>query len=535
MNPISRRQFLALSASVTLVACAGEQSTDTDSNTGSVDSSPRPSSDPTTTTGATPATSTTAPATTTSTQPSTTSTTQPSTELAADPFTLGVASGDPEVTSVVLWTRLTGDLPDEIDVEWELLDGDEVVASGIDSATTDNAHTIHALVELDRPLEYHFRAGGWESQRGRTQPAAGRDELRIASAACQHFETGFYAAHRDIAEWQPDLVLFLGDFIYEGAANPIGGEVVRSHDGPEPTDLVAYRARYAHYLGDTDLRASRAACPWMLIWDDHEVENNYAGTTAATSPQDPSQTATFADRRTQAYRAWWEHTPTRLAAPVDGEPYTIYRSVDYGELARISVLDGRQFRSGQECGSPTLSPDPPCEAVFDPARTMLGDEQEAWIAERFASSPATWNVLGQQTVMSDATLPNGAILNYDQWDGYPAARQRLLASPPENLVVITGDIHLAGVASLGGAGAEFVTTAISSTANVPPELDGVVRDLPNIIDAELTYRGYTRHTVNNDRWVAEFRTVDNIADATSPVSTWKSFQVESGIPIAAAI
>ena len=531
MNPISRRQFLALSASVTIVACSGKTSPGTDSDADAPTSTS--GSDPTTTSTTTTSTTTTSTTTTTTATPPTT---QPAAaELAADPFTLGVASGDPGPTSIVLWTRLTGDLPDEIAVEWELLDGDDVVASGIESATADNAHTIHAVVELDRPLEYRFRAAGWESQRGRTQPATGRDELRIASASCQHFETGFYAAHRDIAEWRPDLVLFLGDFIYEGAANQVGGEVVRSHDGPEPTDLAAYRGRYAHYLGDTDLQAARAACPWIVIWDDHEVENDYAGTAADTASDDPSQTATFADRRAQAYRVWWEHTPTRLTPPVDGEPYAIYRSVDYGELARISVLDGRQFRSDQECGSPTLSPDPPCEAVFDTARTMLGGEQEEWIAERFASSVTTWNVLGQQTVMSDATLPNGAVLNYDQWDGYPAARQRLLASPPENLVVITGDIHLAGVGSLGAAGVEFVTTAISSTANVPPELESVVRDLPNIIDAELTYRGYTRHTVNKDRWLAEFRIVDNIADATSPVSTWKSFQVESGIPIAVAI
>ena len=344
----------------------------------------------------------------------------------------------------------------------------------------------------------------------------------MAAATCQHFETGFYAAHRDIAEWQPDLVLHLGDFIYEGAANAVGGAIVRSHDGPEPTNLAGYRARYAHYLTDADLRAARSACPWIMIWDDHEVENNYAGLLPEGGDDDG-----FASRRAQAYQAWWEHAPTRLAAPHGEDRYDIYRGAEYGSLARISVLDGRQFRSDQVCGNPVLSVEPPCAEVFEPERTMLGTEQEAWLLDRFATSTARWNVVGQQTVMTDVTI-DGAILNYDQWDGYPAARDRLVAAAPPDLVVITGDIHLAGVGTLGDRGVEFVTTAISSTANVPPELDGLVRNLPNIVDADLVHRGYTRHTVAPERWTAEYRTVDDIASPTSSVSSWRTFAVEHG-------
>ena len=181
-------------------------------------------------------------------------------------------------------------------------------------ATAADGHSVHVTVELDGPAWYRFRAGGWTSPVGRVAPApaaADHDPLRIATASCQHFETGFYAAHRDIAEWQPDLVMFLGDFIYENAGRPAGQGRVRTHDGDEPTTLDGYRERYAQYLADPDLQASRAACPWLVIWDDHEVENNYAGLV----PEDPSDAAGFAARRAAAYQAWWEHMPVRLPPP----------------------------------------------------------------------------------------------------------------------------------------------------------------------------------------------------------------------------
>jgi alkaline phosphatase D len=524
---ISRRHFLALTATVVAGACSDEQSgsdTSTDPDTRTSASSPAsadaaavaPStaSEPVTSSPATPASTTRA--------ASTTSTTE-QLALADDPFRLGVASGDPDATSVVLWTRLVGELPAEVPVTWELLDGERVVSSGEATATVDHAHAVHVVVEVDRPLTYRFRSGGFTSSTGRAGPAVDSGELRIAAASCQHYETGYYAAFRDIAEWQPDVVLHLGDFIYEGAARPVGGVVVRTHDGPEATDLASYRSRYAHYLGDADLRAARSACPWLVIWDDHEVENNYAGLV----PQDTTEATGFSARRADAFKAWWEHTPTRLPAPQGEERYEIYRGVEFGQLARVSVLDGRQFRTDQACGDVTLSTDPPCDEVLDPGRTMLGTQQEAWLVERFATSAARWNVVGQQTIMTDVRL-NGAILNYDQWDGYPEARDRILAAAPPDLVVITGDIHLAGVGTLGGAGVEFVTTAISSTANVDPSFEDVVRSLDNIVDADLVNRGYTRHTITPERWVAEYRIVDDIASPTSTVSTWKTFTVDRG-------
>ena len=502
---------------------AAEVSSDSDLNTTPSDAA---TSNPTTSLSATsPSSTSTAPTTPESVAP----------VLAADPFTLGVASGDPDDTSVVLWTRLTGELPDEgIDVTWEIegLDGSPL-GDGVARADASTGGSVHVVADVSEPIMYRFRVDGYQSPEGRAAPIDDVDSIRIASATCQHYETGFYAAHRDIAEWAPDLVLFLGDFIYEDAANPIGDGRVRSHEGAEPIDLDGYRARYATYLVDEHLQASRAACPWLVIWDDHEVENDYA----ALHPQDPADESAFPARRALAYQAWWEHTPTRLPAPDPAAAdYPIYRSVDFGDLLTISALDGRQYRSNQVCDA-TLDVGPPCPGWDDPTRTMLGAEQEAWLADRFASTTSRWNCVAQQTVMTDLRfVGTGGILNYDQWDGYAPARDRVLSGAPRDLIVLTGDIHLAGVGLLGDptgtapTGVEFVTTSISSAGIVPADFQQVLAGYANVVDAELTKRGYTRHTVTADAWTAEYRTVDDVTDPGSAVSTWKSFLVEHGSP-----
>lgn len=526
---ISRRRFLALSASVTLAACT---SSDDDGEAPSTDASTPPTSDPE-------PTSTPAITTTTTTTTTTTSTSAPS-PFTENPFTFGIGSGDPDDGSVVLWTRLGGDLPDgDIEVNWFADTADGTSASGSVITNAELGHSVHVVAEVDGPCEFGFSVPGWDSSVGRTSPVLdGASEYRIAAASCQHYETGFYAAHRDIAEWAPDLVVFLGDFIYEGDAQTDdgSGRIVRSHEGTEPTDLDGYRARYATYLSDPNLQASRAAAPWLAIWDDHEVENNYAGLVSQPDEEPDQDPAVFAARRAAAFRAWWENTPTRLAMPEldrdPTEPFPIHRGVDVGDLLRISALDGRQFRDDQ-VSEATLDAGPPAAGWDDPTRTMLGAEQEAWITDRFSSSTATWNCVAQQTILSDTRLPNGAILNYDQWDGYHPARQRLLDAAPANFVTLTGDIHLAGIGRVGPVdapvGIEFVTTAVSSTANVDPALADVVLSIPSIVDANLVHRGYTRHTVGRDAWNAEYRQVEDVRDPDSEVTTWKTFAVAAGI------
>jgi alkaline phosphatase D len=445
-----------------------------------------------------------------------------------NPFGLGVTSGDPDDSSAVLWTRLAGaGLGDEVPVTWELSEleaFDEVAATGEVTAMASEGHSVHVIAELAGPAWFRFRSGDFVSAAGRVAPTpADATELRIAAASCQHFETGYYAAHRDIAEWAPDLVLFLGDFIYEYGGNPVGGEVLRSVEGGEVRTIDDYRARYAQYLGDPHLRAARAASPWVVIWDDHEVENNYA----SIAPEELADMPTFAERRLTAYQAWWEHMPVRFARPESLDDIAIYRTISWGGLADLIMLDGRKYRTNQACLDVVLNTDPPCPAAALTARTMLGEEQEAWLAGQLASTTATWPVVGQQTVLTDARLPNGAILNYDQWDGYEPARQRLLesAQAADRTIVLTGDIHLAGVGRLPGVGVEFVSTSISSGGLVPAELQDVVGNLGNIQAAELEHRGYTRHVVTPEAWTAEYRIVDDFASAASPVSTWKTFVV----------
>jgi alkaline phosphatase D len=531
-TPISRRAFLAAGAAVVGGACTSGRAAPSSTAGRPPPSATGPASS--TTTSITSTTAATTPSTAVAT-PTTTAVAAMAPPLPADPFTLGVGSGDPDERSAVIWTRLrTPDdpLPEEVEVVWEVAADESfrrVSATGTAPATAADAHSVHAVVDLDAPSWYRFRAGGWTSPAGRVAPAPAVGdsgvELRMATANCQNFATGFYAAHRDIAEWRPDLVVFLGDFIYEDPARPPGPGLVRAHEGPEPTDLEGYRGRYAQYLGDPQLQASRAACPWLVIWDDHEVENNYAGTV----PENPA--AGFGARRAAAYRAWWEHMPVRLAPPQDERPFPVHRRVAWGGLADLILLDGRQYRSDQACNDVVLDTGPPCPEAADPTRTMLGQDQEQWLGDAFAAPNATWTVLGQQTLVTDLRLPNGGILNYDQWDGYAPARDRLLAqaAAAERVVVLTGDIHVSVVGTIPGVGIEFVTTSISSESPLGTAVDATTMTglFPNVVDAELVHRGYTRHTVRADTWTAEYRMVDDVRSPDSPVSTWRTFRVDA--------
>ncbi|MFN8020521.1 MAG: alkaline phosphatase D family protein [Acidimicrobiales bacterium] len=544
--PISRRHFLARSAAVALTglaaACSGS---DDDTATGTtVDTIDTPDTVAPGTTG--PAT-TTPPTTTppTTEAPATTIALEPL-ELSGDPFTLGVASGDPSTGSVVLWTRLApdplngGGMPaDDVPVVWEVSHTDdftELWASGIETAIAAHGHTVHALAALDPgPWFFRFRAGQYTSPVGRTQTApsmtAEPQQLRFASASCQDYQDGFYTAWADVAAHELDLVVFLGDYIYESTGSPVGGAVVRSHGTPEPTTLDEYRNRYALYKSDPDLQAAHASCPWLVTWDDHEVENNYAGLT----PQDPADAADFAERRRAAYQAWWEHQPVALPPPTD--ELTIYRSARWGDLVEFVVLDGRQYRTDQACGDPSLSLDPPCPETFDETRTMLGDEQEAWLLDEIANRSTIWQAIAQQTIFGDVTLA-GAVLNYDQWDGYPLERNRIVQAldPGEDTVVLTGDIHFAGVGTIrqgergiGPAVAvEFVATSISSGGLIDPAVTEVVKTIPDVLDVELEHRGWILHEVTPERWTAEYRMVETVKEPGAPMFVHATYAVDAG-------
>ncbi len=522
-SPISRRMFFALSASVVVVACTkNESSTDPSPDSSVASTSVAPTTSPV-----------------------------PPTDLVSDPFTLGVASGDPTDQSVILWTRLAVDLlngggmPDEdVDVLWEVSSTDafdDIVSSGLATAEERFGHAVHIDVPLstgESIVFYRFRIGDFVSPIGKTRlssPSGSTTPIKVAAVSCQNYTDGFYNAYADLVEQSPDLVTFLGDYIYEGGIGTLDATTVRLHNSDEIMDLVAYRNRYALYRSDPLLQAAHAVCPWVITWDDHEVENNYANLT----PQDSADAEGHAARRAAAYQAWWEHMPVRLSPPTD-ESLTIYRQFSWGDLLNLLVVDGRQYRDDQACGDAVLNTEPACDEALDPARTMLGAEQEKWFSENINDTTKVWNVMANQTVMTDIRL-GAAVLNYDQWDGYAPDRDRILTDivnqGVKNFVVLTGDIHLAGIGKLTidaapttAMGTEFVTTSISSSGSGSAATESLLIALPNIIDAEVMYRGYTLHTVTANDWTAEFRIVENNLVEGSSTSVWKTFKVLAGSP-----
>jgi alkaline phosphatase D len=525
---LSRRGFLGWSAAATLAACSNNSSS----------------------------TSTSARRTSTTGAPTSTSSLPPVPRLESDPFRLGVASGDPAADGFVLWTRLApapldggGMPPVDVPVRWFVGDDDAlgtIAAEGTVVTGSDRGHAVHAVVEglePDRPYWYRFAIGDYETPiaRTRTFPAAGAaaDRLRFAFASCQDYRDGYYTAWADVtADEDLDLVVFLGDYIYEGG--PEGA--VRDHDGADAITLDQYRNRYALYRGDPLLRAAHASAPWLVTWDDHEVENNYQGDSPESDSTTPDPQA-FLTRRAAAYRAWWEHMPTRLAPPT-GPDLAIHRDVAFGDLVRFHVLDTRQYRSDQPC-APTSDIGLVCDDAQGDGVTVLGDAQERWLDERLAANDTTWNVLAQQVVFSRLAFTPGVegIRNLDQWDGYPESRARVLEMlqrhEVSNPVVITGDIHSSGVSDVTAdyddpaaahLGTEFVGTSISSSA--PSELVTVVplalANNPHIRWADATRRGWVRCEVDRESWRSEYRLVDDATVEGSPVTTATRWVIPSG-------
>ena len=543
---LNRRSFLVGSLA-TLAACSSSSPT--------APTSAPPSTGAGTTSTAvatTPAPAiTAAPATTSTAVPTTAPTTAPSTTTVtptgANPFALGVASGDPTPDGVILWTRFTGDPGDPVSVDWSVSEDKAftaVVKKGTVAALAANGFSVHVDVTgliAGTKYFYRFEHKGWRAE-GRTGtlavPSSRVDQLRFGFASCQRYENGFFTAHTDMAANNLDLVVWLGDYIYEYAAEPIDPTkgMIRAVTGGKLTTLEDYRQRYALYRADPALQASHAACPWLVVWDDHEVENNYAADASETG----IGSADFAKQRAVAYQAWWEFMPTRLPHP-ESPAYKIYRSVTYGSLANIFLLDGRQYRTDQACGDAILSTKPPCPETNEPDRTMLGAEQESWLLGAMATSTTTWNVMANQVVFADATL-NGAVLNYDQWDGYPAARRRIVdgiaASGKKNTVIITGDIHLAAVADITrkveGArqviATEFVGTSVSSGGLLPANLESAISAFPDLRYLNARQRGWCLNEVTPTTWTATFRVVDDPTVVGSKMTTDAVFRVAPDRP-----
>ena len=475
--------------------------------------------------------------------------------FARDPFALGVASGYPHPGGMVLWTRLVGWLdPVPYPVRWEIASDEAmrtIVASGAAVAEPQWAHSVHVEpkgLEPDRWYWYRFMADDAATPVARTRTAprldAAVDRLRFALASCQQYEQGYYAAHRHIAADAPDLVAFVGDYIYESSW---GKEHVRKHDVGEPYDLAGYRARYTQYKSDPDLQAAHAACPWIVTWDDHEVDNDYAD----DRPEDGMPKEQFLLRRAAAYQAYYEHMPLPERMRPKGPDMRIYTHLDWGQLARFYTLDDRQYRSWQSCrrpgregGSNTVDIEK-CERLFNPNRTMLGRAQEKWLEGALMESRARWNLLAQQTTMAqfDQKPGPGRRAWTDGWDGYPAARQRLLSHLVEkriaNPVVLGGDVHSFNVADLKldfddpkspVVASEFVGTSITSQAWAQERLNQLLPDNPHFKLMDSRYRGYLRVEVTPGRMRADLRAMELVQSREAACNTLATFVVEDGKP-----
>ncbi|MEO6724304.1 MAG: alkaline phosphatase D family protein [Blastocatellia bacterium] len=474
--------------------------------------------------------------------------------FADDPFSLGVASGDPWADSVVLWTRLApdalngGGMPvKDMPVKWEVATDErmqKVIATGTAMATPQFGHSVHVEVSGLKPAQwywYRFTVDAGASTVGRTRTApvsnAQNEQMKFAFVSCQHYETGYFTAYKHLAADDLDLVVHLGDYIYEGAPFK---DRVRLHNSPEIKTLEAYRNRYALYKSDLLLQRAHASFPWAVIWDDHEVDNNYAGLIA----EDNAPKEEFARRREAAYQAYYEHMPLRRSVLKRDKNVEIYRRLNFGNLASFYMLDTRQYRTDQPCGDGTK---PTCPESLDPKATMMGSEQEQWLGRELRQSRARWNVIAQQVMMGALDNAPGPEQKFpmDQWNGYAMARKRFLESlrdgKPSNPVVLTGDIHSNWVNDLKPGfyqdkspvvATEFVGTSITSGgdgADVRPTTATMLSENPHI-KFYNGQRGYVRCSIKSDRWQTDYRVLATVSKPDEPITTRASFVVENGRP-----
>ena len=488
-------------------------------------------------------------------------------------FSLGVASGAATHDSVVLWTRLYPDNWHDRErlvrlqaVRWEVSHNEQftqLVQSGTVNALPELAHSVHVDVRglaPDRWYFYRFRTGDAVSRTGRTRtfapPGAPTQALRLAYASCQKWEDGYFSAYQHMERDNPDAVVFLGDYLYEYPGN---SSKVRVPGGGWVQTLDEYRRRHALYKGDAHLQAMHATAPWWVTWDDHEVQNDYAGTTPGDGGPPGWQIIDFAQRRASAYQAYYEHMPVRApefaASLLTGQTghLQMHGQIHLGNLASLSLLDTRQYRDVQVCtkegkgGSGMVDPDQ-CAAWDDPTRSLLGSAQEQWLYQRLAQTRQTtaprWNLIGQQTLFCPRDLRPGQQRFFwnDGWDGYPSARQRLLHALQHhqvpNAVFLGGDVHENWVghvlptqakAHAEPLAVEFCGTSITSKSGRSNErLPTVLAENPHFVFADVERKGYGLLDITHQQLKAQLRVVDDVTQRQTQIETLAAFEVEAG-------
>lgn len=479
--------------------------------------------------------------------------------FSADPFKLGVASGDPTADGLVLWTRLApnpfepdGGMGEQVvEVKWTLAADagfKTVVQAGTALAHPERGHSVH--VELTglmpgRPYWYRFEAGGLRSPTGRTAtlPAVGAptDRYRVGWVSCQHFEQGFFNAYKDMVAWGPDLILHLGDYIYESSF----GHQVRRHPNLDPRTLADYRVHHAVYKLDEFLQAAHAAAPWALIWDDHDVANDYAGLTAAN----PADQETFAARRAAAYQAWFENQPIARRSLVSGGQMRIYQQLIVGDLAQFILLDTRQYRSPRACVDPVRwrTTVKACPDNAAPGRTMLGSDQEFWFGSTLDRSPTRWQAIVQPSMFAHVfqkTSDGQPGAYQDGWSAYPGPRQMILdrisRRGKQDVVILGGDMHsfiACDVRAQGEGGAdspvvaaEFISGSVT-TQNY--NYDRFTRLFAEPGNEHVKFfddrvHGWGACDIGRETWNVEFRQTSSTWTRDASFSTLNRWAVEHG-------
>jgi alkaline phosphatase D len=474
------------------------------------------------------------------------------------PFALGVASGDPVSDGFVIWTRLTpqGAITDEVaetlDVVWEVATDEKmgnVVQSGTVQALPALGHAVHVEVRglpAGRPYWYRFRLPmGDASATGRTWTApvlgSALERLRFAFASCQHYEQGYFTAYDLMAKDDVDLVMHLGDYIYESS----WGDTVRRHDGPEPKSLPEYRNRHALYKSDKGLQGAHARTPWLVTWDDHEVDNDYQ----AFESEDYQVQAEFVKRRAAAYQAYYEHMPLRRVARPRGDTMQLFQRSQFGDLMQFTMIDNRQYRSPAACRTPERGGGQvvsvtACKELFEEERSMLGKDQERWLSSALSRSSAKWNIIGNGEMFSrlrQKTSKGEEGHWTDDWNGYPSARQRLIStiarSKVSNPVFVTGDIHSFWVNDVkedfareqsATIATEIVGTSISSAGVSYDTFSALLPQNPHVRFFESRHRGYVLCTADANRMEVELKIVDTVREPASGGKTLATFVIESG-------
>lgn len=493
------------------------------------------------------------------------------------PFMHGVASGDPLPQSVVLWTRVTPSLeavpgsgkgPD-VKLRWEIAhdtDFAQIVASGETTATAEHDHTVHVEPWGLAPAREYFyrfsivggRFDGVTTPIGRTKTAPAANDapaqLNFAVCSCANFESGYFAAYSDIArraaDGGVDVVVHLGDYIYEYASGLYAGKygVVRTHEPTwEIVSLSDYRARYGRYRRDYELQAAHAAAPWVVMWDDHEIANN------SWEHGAPAHTGWHGDwqqRRASAMQAYLEWLPVRGMAPSQGGH--IYRSLRFGTLAELTMLDLRSYRDKPE----TMN----IKRSLDDGRTIMGAEQFDWLQRKLELPETRWNIVGTSVMVSPVSLVNmetsvgdavrkligdgcdGLPYNLDQWDGYMADRARLMQvleqrtteHPDAGTVFLAGDIHSEWASQLEHNGrtvaAELVCTSVSApniddTLGLPENSQPstraekhLLKSNPHVKHVDLDSHGYGLVTITPESVSMTYLRVEEVTRAGSAIA-----------------